>query len=226
MGFGPLSWALVALSFAGALAYGLVFLDRPRTLLRAAVKTSAIGALALAFALEDLNPLVLALAFSALGDLALAFDKKWTLPLGIGAFLIAQLLYLAMFVGLWIGAGPLEPIWPRTAGMVAVGLVVLVYLLWLAPKLGVLAFGVIPYAAAISAMAMMSFWLDWRAWPAMLGAVLFLVSDGVLAAELFRMAPDAPARRITAPVVWWTYVGAQACLAIGIVIAADLIRAT
>ena len=49
----------------------------------------------------------------------------------------------------------------------------------------------------------------------MLGVVSFLVSDFVLAAELFRLPADAPARRITAPVVWWTYVAAQVLIVTG-----------
>jgi uncharacterized membrane protein YhhN len=51
----------------------------------------------------------------------------------------------------------------------------------------------------------------------MLGAVLFLVSDFVLATELFRLPPDAPVRRITAPVVWWTYAAAQVLIVWGVI---------
>jgi uncharacterized membrane protein YhhN len=63
----------------------------------------------------------------------------------------------------------------------------------------------------------MAMWLPWAGLPAMLGVIFFLVSDGVLSVELFRMAPDAPARRITAPIVWWTYAAAQALIVWGIV---------
>ena len=62
--------------------------------------------------------------------------------------------------------------------------------------------------------------MPWDGWPAMLGAILFVVSDFVLATELFRLPEDAPVRRITAPVVWWTYVGAQALIVTGILLAA------
>ena len=90
----------------------------------------------------------------------------------------------------------------------------------MAPKLGWMAFGVVPYAIAITAMAAMAMWMPWDGWPAMLGAILFVVSDFVLATELFRLPEDAPVRRITAPVVWWTYVGAQALIVTGILLAA------
>jgi uncharacterized membrane protein YhhN len=76
------------------------------------------------------------------------------------------------------------------------------------------------YAGAISAMAIAAMWLPWIGWPAMLGAVSFLASDLVLAAELFRLPTDAPARRWTSPVVWWTYVAAQFGLIAGVLLVA------
>ncbi len=66
-------------------------------------------------------------------------------------------------------------------------------------------------------MGVAAMWLPWVGWPAMLGVVLFLISDFVLAAELFRLPADAPVRRITAPVVWWTYVAAQTFIIWGVI---------
>jgi uncharacterized membrane protein YhhN len=74
------------------------------------------------------------------------------------------------------------------------------------------------YGGAITMMALQAMWLPWIGWPAMLGAVLFLTSDFVLSAELFRLPPDAPVRRLTAPIVWWTYAGAQALIVTGVVL--------
>jgi uncharacterized membrane protein YhhN len=91
------------------------------------------------------------------------------------------------------------------------------FLAWMAPKLGWLALGVVPYAIAITALAVSAVWLPWPGWPTMLGAVSFLVSDLVVSAELFRLPPDAPVRRVTAPVVWWTYAAAQLLIVWGIV---------
>jgi uncharacterized membrane protein YhhN len=51
-----------------------------------------------------------------------------------------------------------------------------------------------------------------------LGAALFVISDLVLASELFRIPEGAPIRRITAPVVWWTYAGAQALIVTGLLL--------
>jgi uncharacterized membrane protein YhhN len=74
------------------------------------------------------------------------------------------------------------------------------------------------YGGAITMMALQAMWLPWIGWLAMLGALLFLSSDFVLSAELFRLTPDSPARRFTAPVVWWTYAAAQALIVTGVVL--------
>ena len=221
MNLGPVFWALIALGVVAAAMYGFYFLRRPSSWLRAGVKTLAIGAPAVGFAIAGAPfPLVLALAASALGDFFLAFDKKWVLPLGILSFLIAQLVYFVIFGAIWFFSGDNSPLWPRYLAMGALITMTLGFLIWMAPKLGWMALGVVPYSIAITAMAAMAMWLPWAGWPAMLGAVLFMVSDFVLATELFRLPEDASARAITSKVVWWTYVDAQALIVIGILHAA------
>lgn len=221
MELGPAFWALIALGVVAAAAYGLYFLRRPASFVRAGVKTLAIGAPAVGFIIAGAPfPLVLALGASALGDFLLAFDKKWVLPFGILSFLIAQLVYFVIFTAIWFFSGDNSPLLPRYIAMGALIAVSMGFLIWTAPKLGWMALGVVPYAIAITAMAVMAMWLPWDGWPAMLGAVLFVVSDFVLATELFRLPADAPVRRVTAPVVWWTYVAAQALIVTGILLAA------
>jgi uncharacterized membrane protein YhhN len=179
------------------------------------------AALTAAFVAADASTsLIIALAAAAFGDLFLAFDKKWTLGLGILSFLISQLFYLMIFFALWMMSGDNSPLWPRYAAMVAIGAAAVGFLIWLAPKLGWLALGVVPYSLAIAAMACMAMWTPWVGWPAMLGVILFLISDSVLSAELFKLPPEAPIRRITAPIVWWTYAGAQILIVWGMVRAA------
>jgi uncharacterized membrane protein YhhN len=218
MTFGPAFWALAVIGLAAAAAYGLYFLNRPPTLVRAVVKTLFMAAFAAALVGAGAPfPLVAAIVASAFGDFFLAFDKKWLLPLGILSFLVAQLAYLVIFFFSWMFAGDISPLWPR---YIAFGLIIattIAFLIWMAPKLGWMALGVIPYSLAITAMGAAAMWLPWFAWPAMLGAVLFLLSDFVLAAELFRLPPDAPVRRITAPVVWWTYAAAQVLIVWGVI---------
>ncbi|WP_395646824.1 lysoplasmalogenase family protein [Terricaulis sp.] len=279
----PTFWALSGLGGAAAVAYGVFFLNRKPGFLRAIVKTLFMGALAAAFAVGHGHPvLITALAAAALGDFFLAFDKKWLLPLGIIAFLIAQLGYLTIFFFNWMFAGDNAPLWPRYAGMalvlaclaaflawfwripemkrapwsgavavlapLAIGLVLPAYLLsivtllgkaqdkpdliavlplgallvaaaaftWLRRDLGVIRLAAMIYAGVITLMACAAMWIPWPAWAAMLGALFFLVSDFVLAAELFRLPADATVKRYTTPAVWWTYVAAQALIIIGV----------
>lgn len=220
MGFGTASWALVVLGAVAALAYGIFLLNRPPSLLRAAVKTLFLASWTAAFVIAGAHSIVvIALAASALGDFFLAFDKKWILPLGILSFLIAQLSYFIIFFFGWMFAGEIAPLWPRYLGMGLIIATSLGFLIWMAPKLGWMALGVVPYSIAIAGMACMAFWLPWIGWPAMAGAVSFVISDFVLATELFRLPPDAPVRRITTPVVWWTYAAAQALIVWGVVLA-------
>lgn len=279
----PAFWALVVLGAVAAIAYGVFFLDRPPGVLRAVVKTTFMGALAAAFIAGHGHPiLVAALIASALGDFFLAFDKKWILPLGILAFLIAQLGYLIIFFINWMFAGDNAPLWPRYAGMALVLMCLAAFLIWFwlipemkrapwsgalavlalvgigltfpavvlsvvsllgAPQdkpelsamlplggllvagialtwfrrdLGVIRLVAMVYAGVITLMACAAMWVPWAGWPAMLGVLLFLASDLVLSAELFRLPADAPVRRITAPIVWWTYAAAQALIIIGV----------
>ena len=217
MHFGTEFWALAALGIAAAAGYGGYFLRRPPTLLRALVKTlfMAAGAGALISAGAPF-PLVAAVSLSAAGDFFLAFDKKWLLPFGILSFLIAQLAYLAIFLAIWFFSGDNSPLWPRYAAMGLVILTAMGFLIWMGPKLGWMALGVVPYAIAITAMGVAAMWMPWMAWPAIIGALLFLTSDFVLAAELFRLPEESPVRSITAPVVWWTYAAAQVLIVTGI----------
>lgn len=286
--FGPAFWALAALSIAAAVAYGLYFLARPPGFVRALVKTTFMAAAAAALINVGAPfPLIVAIICSALGDFFLAFKSKWTLPLGILAFLLAQLIYVLVFGGIWFFSGDNAPLWPRYAAMAAIGALLLSFLVWFwridevkrapisstltiaalialglllpvyivsglmllnsdadsraslsafAPlgalllavivlsawrrKLGAVPLVAMVYAGAISAMAIAAMWLPWPGWPAMIGAVSFLVSDLVLAAELFRLPGDAPARRWTAPLVWWTYVAAQVLIVVGVLLVA------
>ncbi len=295
MTFGIAFWSLMAVSAAAALAYGTYFLNRPRTWIRALVKTTFMGAMAGGFVIAGAPPpLLLALIAAAFGDFFLAFDKAWTLPLGIVSFLLTQLLYFVIFAGLWFFSGDNTPLEPRYALLLAVIVFTLGVLAWLwrddlrtnpfstaaavfllfamgmllpyfvvitfmpgalsamftsllgagatpppapllyAPfavlvgaimlsflrrDLGSTRLGAMVYAGMITAMACMAMWMPWAAWPAIAGALFFVVSDFVLAAELFRLPADAPQRRITAPVVWWTYVAAQVLIVWGVVLA-------
>lgn len=223
MTFGLAFWALAGVGAAAAAIYGLFYLNRPPSLMRIATKTLFMSAISAALIVAEAPaPLVLAVIASAFGDFFLAFDKRWLLPFGILSFLVAQLLYIVIFLALWFFSGDNAPLLPRYVAMGALVATALGFLIWMAPKLRWMALGVVPYALAITGMGAASMWLPWAGWPAALGAILFVISDFVLAVELFRLPPDAPARRITAPVIWWTYAAAQVLIITGVLMLAEL----
>lgn len=216
-GSGATFWALGGLGAAAAAIYGLFYLRRRESLTRAALKALFMVALTAAFQSIGAPWIVLlALAAAAIGDFVLAFDNKAILPLGILAFLVCQCGYLFFFWAHRETGAALEPSVFRYGAMALILATAVGFLAWMGPKLGLMAAAVIPYSIAICAMACAAFLLPWRGWPAMLGVASFLTSDFVLSAELFRLAPDSPARRVTAPVVWWTYAAAQVLIAWGI----------
>ena len=202
---------LVLASLAAALVYGLMLVGRPSSLMRTLVKTAAVGLLALmAYAVGGPWLLIAALALSALGDAFMA-DPDRFLPPGLVSFLLAHVLYVVLFARTGDAALAAEP--ARAAAIAATVVVALLLLRWLWPGLGKMRPAVIAYVLAIGAMVTTSFLLPAAMWPAMVGAVLFMGSDAVLAGELFRGAKLGGSQRATDWAVWFAYYGGQALIA-------------
>jgi len=148
------------------------------------------------------------LFFSLLGDIALLFPEKW-FTAGLVAFLAAQVFYILAFKPL-----PGHPVSPATfLPFVLYGLLMFFIL---APKLGPMKLPVFVYIAAITLMAGFAGgrFVDrggTRPLLAFVGAVLFLVSDSVLAYD--RFAKKVPASRI---IILGTYFPAQLLIALSI----------
>lgn len=148
------------------------------------------------------------LAFSLLGDILLMLPRDRFLP-GLASFLIAHLAYILAFTGaVPIGASPLLLL-PLLAAAVP-----LLRLLW--PGLGKLRVPVVLYAATIVLMV----WLAWgMAWQfrtpgtalVAAGALLFMISDALLALNRFRR----PFHHAQALIMAF-YVAAQALIALSV----------
>lgn len=196
-------------SAAAGTLYGVWFVARPPGVLRTLVKVTAIGSLAvMAYISGQPLPLTTALILSAAGDAFLAGETERWLPLGLVAFLLAHLTYIGLFVHDGYGRAALiaEPV--RTLGVAAVFAVAVTMLAWLWRSLGALRAAVCLYVAAIFVMAAASFTLPHRMWPVMAGASLFVASDGLLSAQLFKGFKAAWATYA----VWWLYFAAQALI--------------
>jgi uncharacterized membrane protein YhhN len=190
-------WILWA---AAAVALAYLVLQRPYAG-DVALKTSMCVLLAIAAFRGKLKLFALALLFSAAGDAFLAYDGQRLFVPGLASFLVTHLLYAAVFVLATKGAAT-----PMSAGRKVMFAVIPTFavaysaVLW--PELGALAIPVTVYIAAIVVMAMLS--LRFRAIAVPLGAVLFMVSDSLIALERFLWQAAW-----VGPLVWITYALAQ-----------------
>jgi uncharacterized membrane protein YhhN len=149
---------------------------------------------------------VLGLLCSLVGDVMLMLPGERNFVFGLVAFLVAHLFYIAA----WRTRGEFGFTWWLAVLYVAY-MVTLLYLLW--PHITSLRVPVVVYAAVLMVMGWQAaeLWLTWRDWSAlaaMLGAVLFLLSDSTLALNQFR-APVAQ----SSVMVMSTYWAAQLLLA-------------
>lgn len=199
-----------------AVAYGWL-VARPPSWRRTIIKTGSILLLALLAALQG-GPalLVLALALSAAGDAFLSRDGDRAFLGGLAAFLAAHMAYVALFCVAGEGLATIvgQP-WRLALGLAMIAAVAL--LLWrLLPAIETALRGpVIAYAAAILAMGLVSLTLPLPL--AILGAVLFMASDALLATGRFLMASDSSHQAWTQPAVWALYVAAQLCITLAFV---------
>lgn len=186
-----------------------LFVDLYYTTLPGAGVIKALGIVMLGlYALVRGAPvLMLALFLSAGGDFALAMRPP-QLEAGIGFFGAAHLTYLAIFLT-WIAREG----WRRDGLILAAALIAwgLAMLWWLRPGMDDLALPASLYLGIILVMAIAAGFVKGPRL-VVIGAILFVISDSLLAAGWFR---DVRPLDWANP-VWITYAAAQLCLAIGI----------
>lgn len=225
----------LAVSLAAGLFYGFGFATRPPSALRTIVKMLAVGALALSglsMWLGDAGAIqpatdprlaaflrstgwisgaaAVALTLCAIGDGFLAGDpKRWLLP-GLVAFLLGHVAYVAMFLV------PVPEPWGEPSlgvvGWVAAAFVVLAALAmlrWLWGSLGDMRWPVVAYVAVIGAMVVASLTVSRQGAHLAVAALLFMASDALLAADMFKGFKLFGSRRLTAWAIWFLYFGAQ-----------------
>lgn len=213
-GLDALRVAIAALSCAVSVAYFAV-LDREAGPLRTAVKTAAVlilSALPLTYLgtpnapADALLLLTLALVLSALGDffLALKDQSRFFVP-GLGSFLAAHVAYIAAFALYGSGLSVIG-IAVLVVAFVAAGLL----LARVAPKLGRLRAPVFAYFAVIMTMVAASLAIPEASWSLGAGAVVFALSDSLIAVRKF-WTPFP----LIDEAVWVTYVAAQFMIVAG-----------
>jgi uncharacterized membrane protein YhhN len=156
------------------------------------------------------------MVFSLLGDIALLFESRQEIffMLGLGCFLLAHILYILAFRKVAAHNKPIPVRWGWIIAVVAY-LGILLYILL--PYLGELKIPVIVYAVVLCAM-LLSVVHAFRSpytKPGVIcvaGALLFVISDSVLAIDKFHTGFP-----LSGLVIMFTYAFAQYLLATGLV---------
>jgi uncharacterized membrane protein YhhN len=173
------------------------------------IKGLSVGPLA-ALAFVSGSPILgLALALSTVGDVLLDVDPDRLFVYGLGSFLVAHLVYIFLFVRK--ARRPMVLDGKQKSAVVLLLLYSAGISAWLLPNLGSLIVPVAIYMCAITVMVesaiLARFSTPWVA----IGAVLFLVSDSLLAIHKFKT--PIPYRDF---LVWSTYYAGQYSIAMGI----------
>ncbi|MEP9372987.1 lysoplasmalogenase [Mesorhizobium sp. KR1-2] len=204
---------MLLFSVAAACVY-FFLLDAPVSLRRSVVKTVPVLLLA-ALALMHGGPLLLvgALGFSALGDAFLSRQGDKAFLGGLASFLAAHVLYVVLFAHAGGGLDVLLSS-PRLLIGIAIAIfaVVMLAVLWPRVEAG-LRMPIAVYVVAILAMGLAALTLPDRR--IIVGAVLFIASDALLATERFLLAPGSSQRFWMLHAVWAFYYVAQALIALG-----------
>ena len=148
----------------------------------------------------------IALAFGSLGDVLLDWNAS-LFPAGLGAFLLGHVFYITLF---WKNR-PKRPLaWADVGILIGLGVFTTMMSLYLLPATGQLAPAVAFYMGALTGMVATSVTLQLPGRWVVLGALLFLFSDTVLAVSKFKS--PVPGREL---LVWPTYYVGQLLIAVG-----------
>ncbi|KAK4149995.1 YhhN-like protein [Chaetomidium leptoderma] len=208
---------VLATSISAAVLY-LTIVRFPPSPWRMIVKTASTALLSALAAMRG-GPLLLvgALALGSIGDAFLAWDDETSFLCGLGSFLVAHTLYIAVFfqhnvngaAGFWVLLGGWRV-------MIAGALAVLVpaMIASLMPRIGSeLRLPVVLYSLTIFVMTLTALTLDSS--QIIFGAVMFSSSDSILAADRFLVASASPHHAWMQPAVWVLYYAGQLLIALG-----------
>lgn len=203
---------LITLAALLAITYLFGFCYRGASWPKTGVKTLSVALLAVVvFASGGALLLGLALALCAAGDYFLSRGTEATFLAGVGAFAAGHLAYVAAFLAhpladpaLVLAPGRM----PLAIGLAVFGTAMAVVLFGRAGSLRFALMGYIPIilSMAVAALALPALGPLGLILPA---ALLFLLSDTVLASEEFLMPDGHAVRRFTPFIVWPTYWLAQ-----------------
>lgn len=213
-----MSAALLALSAILAIAYGgfgsSIYEGAPPFIVGTIFKASGIVLLGVIALLARSRLLAAGLFFGALGDALLAWSPD-TFLYGAFAFLIGHIFYITLFLrsGLGVGAALKQP--PRVLGALALIAAAFAMTALLVPRDHAMFAPLAVYTGVLTLMALCSFTLPATRWLVMAGAVLFFISDGFVAWNMFYHDPDPTLAYWRSYAGWMVYWAGQAAICWG-----------
>lgn len=195
--------ALIALAY-GILAPGLYQGANPPLLALAVFKAAPVFLLCLRAVLGRNALLAYGLLFGAAGDAFLVWPDKFLH--GAVAFLIGHLCYIRLFgrEGVGVSAALKQP--PRMLGALTLVAAAIGMTYVLVPRDNAMFVPLSVYTGVLTLMALTSFTLPAKNWLAIAGAVLFFISDGFVAWNMFHPTTDTATqfwRMFAGWVVYW-----------------------
>lgn len=204
----PDTLKILALSAAFLSAvYFLFYCYQPSSPAKVIIKSASTALLSLAAFILGVPLLGLALAASSLGDAFLAFDSEKTFMAGVGSFAAAHILYIILFL-----QHPLSDLNQLTQGFslyaaitILCLIAVMAIILW--PRTKELRIPVMIYIPIIAAMGISALTINNNI--IITAAALFMLSDTILALEIFVVDDRSRIRKLMPFAVWLTYWPAQ-----------------
>lgn len=210
--------SLILLSFIVAVLYGGGWYPDYGQTITAIIKGSAVGFLAIfvLISTQSLNHflLLLALIASVAGDVLLALPIENSFIKGLGAFLVAQLVFIILYLINRMPFADMSSFRIKIAGLLWAAAGISIFFLY--PHLGELMVPVFVYTAALVGMATAALFSKFPVKLVGMGAILFVVSDSVLGARQFLTMPE-----FTGYIVWGTYYAAELLMTLGVMLSVE-----
>jgi len=209
--------ALIALAY-GIWAPGLYDSANPPLLALAIFKAAPVFLLCFRAVMGRNALLAYGLLFGCVGDFFLVWPD--TFLHGALAFLIGHLCYIRLFLREGVGAALKQP--PRLLAALALIAAAIGMTAVLVPSDNAMFIPLSFYTGVLTLMTLSSFTLTAKHWLAIAGAVLFFISDGFVAWNMFHPDPDPTLAFWRSFAGWMIYWAGQAGICYG---ALDLARA-
>jgi uncharacterized membrane protein YhhN len=209
--FDLLDRLLLAVSVACSLVYLFTVSVQPYRG-SVVIKALSIAPLAiLAFrVLKTLDGLILSLAlvFSAIGDVMLGLHREDYFLFGLLSFLLAHLFYIGLFARNL--PHPLRTDSEQKIILTGILIFSAAMTVWLWPGFGAMKIPALIYLCAITCMCLSATLMKLTRRTVLIGAMLFLLSDSLIAANKFKMPIP-----LSNYAIWATYYLGQCCIALG-----------